>query len=109
MEESSSGFACVVPIKPGTAMIDEYKIKSRVRLPSQGLGGFYGRPYEYTKSSAAVPIKVKPLPTEGRPSDFTGAVGQFEVHATVENTTAPVNQPVSLKVRFEGARQCQDD
>lgn len=91
------------PIKAGTATIDEYKIKSRVRLPTQGLGGFYGRPYEYTKSSAAVPIKVKPLPTEGRPSDFTGAVGQFEVHASVENQSVPVNQPVSLKIRFEGS------
>lgn len=90
------------PIKPGTAVIDEYKIKSRVRLPAQGFG-FYGRPYEYTKSSARVEIKVKPLPTEGRPSDFTGAVGQFDVHASVENQTVPVHQPVSLKVRFEGA------
>lgn len=90
------------PIKAGTSVIDEYKIKSRVRLPAQGLGGFYGKPYEYTKSSARVEIKVKPLPTEGRPADFTGAVGQFEVHASVENATVPVNQPVSLKVRFEG-------
>lgn len=91
------------PIKPGTAVIDEYKIKSRVRMMTQGLGGFYGKPYEYTKSSARIEIKVKPLPTEGRPSDFTGAVGQFEVQATVENNTVPVNQPVSLRVRFEGA------
>lgn len=91
------------PIKPGTSVIDEYKIKSRVRLPSQGLGGFYGKPFEYTKSSSRVEIKVKPLPTEGRPSDFTGAVGQFEVHASVPNATVPVNQPLSLKVRFEGA------
>ncbi|MEN0057789.1 MAG: BatD family protein [Bdellovibrio sp.] len=91
------------PIKAGTAVIDEYKIKSRVRLPSQTLGGFYGRPYEYTKSSARVPIKVKPLPVEGRPQDFTGAVGQFEVHASIENTSVPANQPLSLKVRFEGA------
>lgn len=91
------------PIKAGTAVIDEYKIKSRVRLLSQGLGGFFGKPYEFTKSSARVSIKVKPLPVDGRPSDFTGAVGQFDVHAQVENTTVPVNQPFSLKVRFEGA------
>ncbi|HWU45055.1 MAG TPA: BatD family protein, partial [Bdellovibrio sp.] len=90
------------PIKAGTAVVDEYKIKSRVRLPAQGYG-FLGKPYEYTKSSARIPIKVKPLPTEGRPSDFSGAVGQFELHATVENPTVPVNQPFSLKVRFEGA------
>lgn len=91
------------PIKPGTAVIDEYKIKSRVRILSQGMGGFYGRPYEYTKSSARVPIKVNPLPVDGRPSEFTGAVGQFEVHAKVENQQVPVNQPFSLMVRFEGA------
>ncbi|MGZ3769525.1 MAG: BatD family protein [Bdellovibrio sp.] len=92
------------PIKAGsTAVIDEYKIKSRVRTQAQGMGGFFGRPYEFTKSSARVPIKVKPLPIEGRPSDFSGAVGQFEVHASVENKSVPVNQPVSVKIRFEGA------
>lgn len=91
------------PIKAGNAVIDEYKIKSRVRLPSLGLGGFFGKPYEYTKSSARVPITVKPLPIEGRPSDFSGAVGQFEVNANVENKTVPVNQPVSVKIRFEGS------
>lgn len=91
------------PIKAGTAEIDEYKIKSRVRTPSEALGGFYGKAYEYTKSSVPVEIKVKELPLAGRPKEFTGAVGQFEVMANVENKNVPVNQPVSLKVRFEGA------
>jgi hypothetical protein len=89
------------PIKAGTASIDSYKIKSRVRTINQL--GMMAKPYEYTKSSAAIPIKVKPLPMEGRPSDFSGAVGQFDVHAAVEGTSFPVNQPLSLKVRFEGA------
>lgn len=88
------------PIKAGTATIDEYRIKSRVRsLSSMGLG----KAYEYTKTSARVPIKVKPLPVEGRPQDFTGAVGKFDISANIENTTVPVNQPITLKVRFEGS------
>lgn len=91
------------PIKAGTAYIDEYKIKSRVRVPVNGFGGFFGRAYEFTKSSQKVKINVKPLPLEGRPSDFTGAVGQFEVNTSVEGDKFPVNQPFSLKVRFEGA------
>jgi hypothetical protein len=91
------------PIKAGTAIIDEYKIKSRVRVPTNGMGGFFGRAYEFTKSSKPVEIKVKPLPNEGRPSDFTGAVGQFDVSATMEQASLPVNQPVSLRVRFEGS------
>ncbi len=91
------------PIKAGTATIDDYRIKSRVRLPTHGFGGLFGKAYEFTKSSARVPIKVLPLPVEGRPSDFTGAVGQFEVHASVEGQSFPVNQPFSLRVRFEGS------
>jgi oxygen tolerance protein BatD len=92
------------PIKAGTAIIDEYKIKSRVRMPSNGFSGFgFGQAYEYTKSSQRVKINVKPLPTEGRPSDFSGAVGQFDVHATAEGQNFLVNQPFSLKVRFEGS------
>jgi len=91
------------PIKSGLAVIDEYKIKSRVRLPTNGFGGFgFGNAYEYTKSSQRVKINVKPLPTEGRPSDFSGAVGQFDVNATAEGQNFLVNQPFSLKVRFEG-------
>lgn len=93
------------PIKAGTAIIDEYKIKSKVRLPTQGFGfGFgLGKSYEYTKTSKKTEIKVKPLPLEGRPSHFTGAVGRFEVHAKTEANNFIVNQPFSLKIRFEGA------
>ncbi|MGZ3746407.1 MAG: BatD family protein [Pseudobdellovibrionaceae bacterium] len=91
------------PIKAGTAIIDEYKIKSRVRMPVQSFGGFgFGQAYEFTKSSQQVKINVKPLPTEGRPSNFSGAVGQFDVHANADGQTILVNQPFSLKVRFEG-------
>ncbi len=88
------------PIKPGTSVIDEYKIKSRVRLPQQGFG--LGAANEYTRSSHRVPITVKPLPLENRPQDFAGAVGQFEVQTSVEGQKFPVNQPFNLRVRFEG-------
>lgn len=92
------------PIKPGKATIDEFIVKSRVRMPTQGFGyGFnFGRPYTYTKSSKKVDIEVKPLPTEGRPPQFTGAVGNFDVIAAVEGQQFLANQPFTLKVRFEG-------
>ena len=91
------------PIRAGTSIVDEYKIKSRVRTPNQNFGGFgFGKSYEYTKSSERVKINVKPLPTEGRPKDFSGAVGQFDVQSSTEAQSVPVNQPFTLKVRFEG-------
>jgi hypothetical protein len=93
------------PIKAGTAIIDEYKIKSKVRLPTQSFGfGFgLGKSYEYTRTSKKTEIKVKPLPLDGRPSNFTGAVGKFEIRAKTEAQNFLVNQPFSLKIRFEGA------
>ncbi|MES3037626.1 MAG: BatD family protein [Bdellovibrionota bacterium] len=89
------------PIKSGTAMIDEFKMKARVSLPSRNGFGF-GPSYEYTKTSKKVVVDVKPLPTEGRPASFTGAVGIFNVNAVTEKSEVPVNQPFSIRIRFEG-------
>jgi hypothetical protein len=89
------------PIKAGVAVIDEYKIKASMQA-LQGPFGF-GPAYTYTRSSERIPITVKPLPVEGRPKDFTGAVGQFEMKSSIEGQSFPANQPFSLKVRFDGA------
>lgn len=92
------------PIKPGVAVIDEYKIKAQVQIPTSPFGAFsFGKPYTFSKSSERVKITVKPLPVEGKPSSFSGAVGQFDVRTHVEGNQFPVNQPFSLKVRFEGS------
>lgn len=90
------------PIKAGKAVIDEFTVKSRVRMPSRNFGFGVGRAYEYTKSSKRVNLEVKALPLTGRPSSFTGAIGQYNVTAQVEGTQFPVNQPFSYKIRFEG-------
>jgi hypothetical protein len=89
------------PIKDGVATIDEYKAKCSVSLdPLGGMG--MGKAYTYTKSSSPVKINVKPLPVEGRPADFSGAVGDFQVTASVEDKNVVSNQPFTYKVRFEG-------
>ncbi len=92
------------PIKPGTAIVDEYKVKGTVQVPTNPFSQFgLGQTYSFNRASERVKIKVNPIPTEGRPQDFAGAVGQFEVQALTEGTQFPVNQPFSLRVRFEGS------
>jgi len=91
------------PIKPGNSVIDEYKIKAQVQIPTNPFSAFgFGRPYTFSKSSERVKITVKPLPVEGKPDSFSGAVGQFEARTKIEGNSFPVNQPFTLKVRFEG-------
>lgn len=94
------GTYALFPMKAGKSYIDEYKIKSKVALPSPfGLA----KAYEYTRSSKKVEITVKPLPTDGRPKDFAGAVGNFEVQSGVEASSFPAHQPLSFRVRIEGS------
>ncbi|MES2800868.1 MAG: BatD family protein [Bdellovibrionota bacterium] len=87
------------PIKPGKTTIDEFKIKAKVRLPTQ-FG--WGSQQEYTKSSKRLEVNVLPLPTEGKPLTFSGAVGQFQIQTQVDGTQFPAGQPISLRVRLEG-------
>ncbi|PWU14805.1 MAG: hypothetical protein C5B49_12625 [Bdellovibrio sp.] len=91
------------PIKEGSAVIDEYKIKGQVKAMQGAFGALgMGPAYNFERSSQRIPIKVLPLPKEGRPADFTGAVGQFNISANLDNNILPVNEPFSLRIRFEG-------
>jgi hypothetical protein len=47
-------------------------------------------------------IEIKPLPTVGRPSTFSGAVGDFTLAASAQPTKARTGEPVSLKVEIKG-------
>lgn len=87
------------PIKAGTVVIDEFKIKATVRNQTE-FG--WGQPHEYTKASRRMPIAVLPLPIEGKPLSFSGAVGQFQIQTQVDGMRVKAGQPFALKIRFEG-------
>ena len=47
-------------------------------------------------------IDVKPLPIEGRPDDFSGAVGNFNFSVSVNKTMLDANEALELKIRTKG-------
>jgi BatD DUF11 like domain len=47
-------------------------------------------------------VKIKPLPTQGRPADFSGAVGQFEVGSAISENNGTTGDPLTLKIKIEG-------
>ena len=92
------------PISAGPKTIDSYKAKAfgcDSRLTALSLFGI-GHPYTYVKVSKELPIEVVPLPTEGRPASFSGAVGHYSITGSLSAASVKVNQPVSLKIRFTG-------
>jgi hypothetical protein len=50
----------------------------------------------------AVEIEVKPLPVEGRPKDFSGAVGQFKMSAEGTPIRIKFGDPVTMRMTVSG-------
>lgn len=63
---------------------------------------FFGRTTRQSIASPAVEIDVKPLPAANKPADFSGAVGQYKLHASIDKTDVNTNEALSLKVKISG-------
>lgn len=53
-------------------------------------------------TSEPVTIQVLPLPAEGRPEDFSGGVGEFNLLAMVDKYEVRANEPINLTLKVEG-------
>lgn len=47
-------------------------------------------------------IAVRPLPTEGRPSNFNGLIGRYRIAAAASPVEVNVGDPITLTIRVEG-------
>ena len=55
-----------------------------------------------TLHSEGATVKIEPLPTQGRPADFSGAVGQFDVTAEASAKNGTTGDPLTLKMNITG-------
>lgn len=53
--------------------------------------------------STEVKVKVLPLPTEGKPANFSGAVGDFSLTATATPHDLAVGDPLAVDITVEGS------
>lgn len=68
----------------------------------QIFGGSLGPVREVKVEAPAVEITVKPLPAEGRPPGFSGAIGKFEFEAAGSPGRIQAGQPVEMKLWIRG-------
>jgi len=54
-------------------------------------------------TSQEVKIKVLPLPTEGKPANFSGAVGDFNITATATPNELAVGDPLAVDITIDGS------
>jgi hypothetical protein len=69
------------------------------------LRNFFGptAPKDINAASPAVELTVLALPTEGRPADFHGAVGTFEIASDISPAAAEVGEPLTLRMHVTGS------
>ena len=107
--------SAITAVKSGTLEIPEATLEARLQLPGkapQGLGDFFSNfplpqgmftdNREVTLKTKPVQIEVLPLPKDGRPEDFSGAVGKFTMDASVSPKKVSAGEPVTLKVTVSG-------
>lgn len=91
---------------PGRASIAPMEIVCRTEVPSSSGMPFdrlTTRSTEIRVSSEPVELEARPLPAEGRPEEFTGAVGQFSISAQLDTPYAAAENPVVFRMVVEGS------
>ena len=55
-----------------------------------------------TLKASSPPIEVKALPVAGQPGTFSGAVGRFDIRASVASSHAVASEPITLRITVQG-------
>ncbi|MGC3988717.1 MAG: BatD family protein [Chthoniobacteraceae bacterium] len=59
-------------------------------------------PRQVTVTADAAPLQAKPLPTAGRPTDFSGAVGDFKIVGQSSTSEVKAGEPLTVTVTISG-------
>ncbi len=97
--------ALLIPTKTGRLTIDPMKMDIVIGVPT-GRADFFGNVItKNIRKEFASPKKVvspKSLPLEGKPENFTGAVGQFNFDVSLSKEALKANESSQIKVAVSG-------
>jgi hypothetical protein len=107
------------PQKSGTLTIQPMTVTAVVQVRTQGrartgdpfFDSFFNDPVFGSSvqnvrkevKSAPVTVRIKPLPANGQSADFGGAVGNFDIKASLDKTTVKANEALNYKITLSGS------
>lgn len=101
----------IFPITAGEFVIDSPRLTIREDIFDNFMDPFNmfrrgrrGTSSRGPKVLTAEPIKltVRQLPARGKPADFNGAVGQYNIKVSVDKDSVGVDEPITMKVTLSG-------
>lgn len=93
------------PQKTGKLNIEPLTLDVSVEVPSKRrdiFGRLITTTANLTVTAGKRMINVKPLPSAGRPNDFSGAVGRFDFSLSSSKNTLEVTEAFNLKFKVSG-------
>lgn len=104
-EQEEDPFQSMMNIDPADPSSIQRIFRSMQRsLPMAFDEPLVGRAHDeaVTLKASVPPLDVQALPIAGQPGSFSGAVGRFELRASVSSTTARAHEPLTLTVMVKG-------
>ncbi|MBG7610922.1 protein BatD [Polaribacter sp. BAL334] len=97
--------ALLVPTKTGNLTIDPMKMDIVIGVPT-GRADFFGnvisKNIQKEFASPKKTINPKELPLNGKPENFTGAVGEFSFNVTLSKEVLKANESSQIKIDVSG-------
>jgi len=90
----------VTPVKTGMRSLGPAKVALNLVQRPRNFFFTQRQPVELTSNGAT--LEVLPLPTAGRPADFTGAVGNFTLDVTASPTEVRAGDPITVRISLRG-------
>ncbi|WP_224488441.1 BatD family protein [Robertkochia flava] len=93
------------PQRSGKLEIEPLTLEVKVEVPTNRRNIFGERVYTQTHVKVATDkrtIRVKPLPEEGKPENFSGAVGKFDFDVILSKSDLRANESLTAKITVNG-------
>ena len=93
------------PLEAGAKTIEPFKIDLDAEVPTgrrDWFGEYEMRVIQKSLSTGMQTINVKPLPENGKPAGFTGAVGKFDFVVKPSKTNLKAGESLDLEVSVSG-------
>lgn len=95
----------LIPQRSGSLDIASMDLEVPVAIPTNQRD-FFGRTrsrmVNIICSSGNKTLKVKPVPSDGKPSNFSGAVGEFQFTTKLDRDSIQTNESATLSMRVSG-------
>lgn len=104
----------ITPIRAGKLVLGPSEVHFKAVVPRGRRGGqrgffddifndtMFSVTQELKAKAEGVELTVKPLPQNGKPADFSGAVGDFQLSAEGNPKLVKIGDPVTMKLHITG-------